>query len=46
MGKMIQEVAHSQGGCNSRLPLMGSAEMSSKIDLDIEDCSPVLRCKM
>ena len=43
---MEQEVAHSQGGCNSRGALKVSGEMTSMVQIYIEDSSPVLRFRM
>jgi hypothetical protein len=43
---MEQEVAHSQGGCNSRHALKVSGEMTLIVHMYIEDGSLVLRFRM
>jgi hypothetical protein len=43
---MDQDVAHSRGGCNSRRALKVSGEMTSMVQIYIEDSSPVLRFRM
>jgi len=43
---MEQEVTHSRGGCNSRHALNGPGEMTSMVDIYIEDRNPALRYRM
>jgi len=45
-GSMVQEVAHTQGPCNSRLTLKVSEEMTSMVHINIDDRSLVLRLRM
>jgi hypothetical protein len=37
MGKMVQEVEHSRGGCNTRHALKGSEEMTSMGHIYMEE---------
>jgi hypothetical protein len=46
MGKMEQEVAHSQGGCNSKCAMQNSGEMTLMVHMYIEDGSLLLRLRM
>jgi hypothetical protein len=43
---MKQDVAHSRGGCNSRRTLKVSGQMTSMVQLYIEDGSLVLGFRM
>jgi len=42
----VQRVAHSRGGCGSRCTLKLSGEMTSMVQMYIDDGSPVLEFKM
>jgi len=42
----VQQVAHGRGGCNSRLALTVSREMTSMFHLYFENSSPVFRFRM
>jgi len=43
---MVQAVAPDWGGCILRCALNVSGEMTSMVDIHIEDSSPVLRFRM
>jgi len=43
---MEQEVGYSEGGRNSRRALKGSGEMTSLVDIYIEDGSPAWRWRI
>ena len=39
---MVQEIAYSPGGCDSKCTLKGSCDLTSIVDLNIADGSLVL----